>query len=88
MIWEQEQLETVYELFERLGTEVHDDPVYVRTPHGSYYFVVQGVERVMVEGEQRTVIVVREVEWEGEKPSEPVMGFDKNYGLPFVKRQS
>lgn len=58
---DEQQLETVQELVDKLGWA--DDPVYVRTPHGSYYFVVSGVERAVVEGEQRTVIVVREVEW-------------------------
>jgi hypothetical protein len=58
---ETKQLETVPELVDKLGWA--DDPVYARTPHGSYYFVVQDVERVVVAGEQRTVIVVREVEW-------------------------
>lgn len=68
---EQQQLETVSELVPALwpsgvmGEGTWDDPVYVRTPHGTYYFVVADVERVVVEGEQRTVIVVREVEWAG-----------------------
>lgn len=60
---EQAQLETVSELVYALGGDGNDDPVYVRTPHGTYYFVVQDVETAVVEGEKRTVIVVREVDW-------------------------
>ena len=44
-----------------------DHPVYARTQHGTYYFVIEDVETVRVEGEVRSVLVLREVEWAGER---------------------
>lgn len=70
---EQQQLETALEVVDALSEprERLDHPVYARTQHGTYYFVIEDVETVRVEGEVRSVIVLREVEWAGEKPDKP-----------------
>lgn len=59
------QLETVGEMMAALLNDGKgDDPVYARSALTDQHFIVRAVERVGVAGEQRTVIVVREVDWD------------------------
>lgn len=56
-------IEYVSDLIEELPTSGDDKPIYARTPHGSYYFLLDGIEHVEHEGEDVCVVVLREVEW-------------------------
>jgi hypothetical protein len=38
-----------------------DDPIYAETPHGTYFFIITGIEEQIKEGENRIVLKLREV---------------------------
>ena len=59
------QLETAVEVVDEISEPRArlDMPIYARTPHGSYHFVIESAEQVRHNGEDRVVLVLREVEW-------------------------
>lgn len=60
-----EQVETVADLLPLLdGESSRDRPLYARTPHGTFWFVVERVEATTRAGEDVAVLVLREVQQE------------------------
>lgn len=57
------QLEYASDVIAALPPSGSDMPIYARTPHGTYHFVIERVEQVEHEAEDVVVLVLREVKW-------------------------
>lgn len=56
-----EPIEYAGELVPLLPRSGDDKPLYARTPHGTYWFVIESVEHIERDAEDVCVLVLREV---------------------------